>query len=41
MVGKTRSEDTLIFNALTPDITNMETVYQAIEEFCNMLLSYF
>ena len=36
MVGKTRSEDTLIFNALTPDITNMETVYQAIEEFCNI-----
>ena len=32
---KTRSEDTLIFNALTPDITNMQEVYEAIEEFCN------
>ncbi len=36
MTGKTRSEDTLIFNALTPDITNMNVVYEAIEEFCNI-----
>jgi len=32
---KTRSEDTLIFNALTPDITDMQEVYEAIEDFCN------
>lgn len=32
---KTRSEDTLIFNALTPNISDMGEVYEAIEEFCN------
>lgn len=30
---KTRSEDTLIFNALTPSITDMTKVYETIEEF--------
>jgi hypothetical protein len=36
MSSKTRSEDTLIFNALTPEITNMRIVYEAIEEFCKV-----
>ncbi|TXT60535.1 MAG: hypothetical protein BAJALOKI2v1_100082 [Promethearchaeota archaeon] len=31
---KTRSEDTIIFNALTPEITQMDYVYESIEEFC-------
>jgi len=34
MSGKTRSEDTLIFNALTPGITDMNLIYEAIEDFC-------
>jgi hypothetical protein len=33
---KTRSEDTIIFNALTPEITEMDYVYDAIENFCNL-----
>jgi len=31
----TRSEDTLIFNALTPNLTKMSLIYEAIEDFCN------
>ncbi len=33
MVGKTRSEDTLIFSALTPDITKMSNFYDALEDY--------
>lgn len=32
----TLSEDTLIFNALTPQITDMKTVYPALEHFMNI-----
>jgi hypothetical protein len=32
----TSSEDTLIFNGLTPQITDMQTVYNAIENFCEL-----
>ncbi|TFF95618.1 MAG: hypothetical protein EU544_02370 [Promethearchaeota archaeon] len=33
MPGKVRSEDTLIFNALTPKISKMKYFYEALEEF--------
>ncbi|MFX1393688.1 MAG: hypothetical protein ACFFAH_08940 [Promethearchaeota archaeon] len=33
---KTRSEDTLIINGLTPGVTFMESVYKAIEHFCEI-----
>ncbi|MEJ2251768.1 MAG: hypothetical protein P8Y70_06475 [Candidatus Lokiarchaeota archaeon] len=32
----TQSEDTLIFNGLSPHITNMDVVYKAIENFCEL-----
>lgn len=33
---KTRSEDTIIFNALTPEITDMDYAYEAIDHFCSL-----
>ncbi len=35
-MAKTRSEDTLIINGLTPGITFMDPVYNAIEHFCEI-----
>jgi len=32
----TRSEDTLIFNGLTPQFTDMNVIYDAIEHFCHL-----
>ncbi len=34
MDAELKSEDTLIFNALTPGVTKMGTVYKAIKNFC-------
>ena len=36
MASKTRSEDTLIFNALTLGLTKMDIIYESIEEFCKV-----
>ncbi|MFX1388020.1 MAG: hypothetical protein ACFE9M_12455 [Promethearchaeota archaeon] len=35
-MAKTRSEDTIILNGLTPGVTFMEPVYKAIEHFCEI-----
>lgn len=34
MVDDTRSEDTIIFNALTPGVSRLETLYDALDQFC-------
>jgi len=36
MVEDTRSEDTIIFNALTPGVSNMRILYDALNEFCSI-----